>query len=83
MSIFTMIDKFKERKPRCTAVIVAAGESTRMGADKLFLPLAGIPVLARTLMQFELCRAVSEIIVVTREDKIVPVADLCKEYGVT
>lgn len=82
MSIFTMIDKFKERKPSCTAVIVAAGESTRMGADKLFLPLAGIPVLARTLMQFEQCRAVSEIIVVTREDKIVPVADLCKEYGI-
>lgn len=82
MSIFTMIDKFKGRKPSCTAVIVAAGESTRMGADKLFLPMAGIPVLARTLMQFELCRAVSEIIVVTRDDKIVPVADLCKEYGI-
>lgn len=83
MSIFTMIDKFKDRKPSCTAVIAAAGESTRMGADKLFLPLAGIPVLARTLMQFEQCRAISEIVVVTREDKIVPAADLCKEYGIT
>lgn len=83
MSIFTVIDRFKERKPSCTAVIAAAGESTRMGMDKLFLPVAGIPVLARTLMQFEQCRSVSEIIVVTREDRIVPAADLCREYGIT
>lgn len=83
MSIFTMIDKFKTKKAPCTAVIAAAGASTRMGGDKLFMPLAGIPVLARTLMQFELCPAVTEIIVVTREDRIVPVADLCREYGIT
>lgn len=83
MSIFTMFDKFKAKKAPCTAVIAAAGESSRMGADKLFLPLAGIPVLVRTLMQFEQCKAITEIIVVTREDKIVPVANLCREYGIT
>lgn len=83
MSIFTMFDRFKAKKAPCTAVIAAAGESTRMGADKLFLPLAGVPVLARTLLQFEQCRAITEIIVVTREDHIVPVADLCKTYGIT
>lgn len=82
MSVLRMIDKFKARKTFCTAVVVAAGSSTRMGADKLFLPMAGIPVLARTLMQFERCKSVSEIIVVAREDKIVPVADMCKTYGI-
>lgn len=83
MSVLRMIDKFKTKKALCTAVIVAAGSSTRMGMDKMFLPMAGIPVLARTLMQFERCKSVSEIIVVAREDKIVPVANLCKEYGIT
>jgi len=83
MSLLSMLDKFKTKKSPCTAVIVAAGASRRMGQDKLFLPLAGIPVLARTLTQFELCREIDEIIVVTREEKLLEVADLCKQYGIS
>ena len=29
----------------CSVVVVAAGESTRMGKDKLFLELSGVPLL--------------------------------------
>lgn len=83
MSILTMIDKFKAKKAACSAVIVAAGSSTRMGQDKLFLPMAGIPVLVRTLMQFETCKSINEIVIVTREEKILEVADLCREYGLS
>ena len=41
--------------PRCSAVIVAAGNSTRMGGtvSKQFLLLSKMPVLARTLRAFE------------------------------
>ena len=38
--------------PSCAAVIVAAGSSRRMGFDKLAAPLAGMPVLRRTVEAF-------------------------------
>jgi len=83
MSILKVFDKVKQKKAGCTAVIVAAGSSRRMGADKLFLPMAGIPVLVRTLLQFQRCDSVDEIIVVTRDDKLVEVAEYCKQYEIT
>lgn len=83
MSILKVFDKIKQKKSGCTAVIVAAGSSRRMGADKLFLPMAGIPVIVRTLLQFQNCDDVSEIIIVTREDKLEEVADYCKQYGIS
>ena len=33
----------------CTALVAAAGSSTRMGENKMFMDVRGIPVLARTL----------------------------------
>jgi 2-C-methyl-D-erythritol 4-phosphate cytidylyltransferase len=50
-----------------TAIIVAAGSSRRMGFNKLLAPLAGEPVLRRTLGVFQACAAVNDIIVVTSE----------------
>ena len=83
MSFLKLFDKMKQKKAGCTAVIVAAGSSRRMGADKLFLPMAGIPVIVRTLLQFQACESVDEIIIVTREDKLVEIADYCKKFGIT
>src|SRR5690606_10710015 len=47
-----------------SVIIVAAGSSRRMGFNKLLAPLAGEPVLRRTLRVFQACPAVAEIIVV-------------------
>jgi len=52
-----------------TAIIVAAGDSRRMGFDKLFAMIAGRPVIAHTIDAFERAGCVDEIIVVTREDR--------------
>lgn len=49
----------------CTAILVAAGSSRRMGFDKLAAPLDGVPVFARTLAAFMGCGEISEIILVT------------------
>lgn len=49
---------------RVSALIVAAGGSRRMGFDKLLATLGGMPVLLRTLLAFENCEAVDEIVVV-------------------
>ncbi|MEZ5383924.1 MAG: 2-C-methyl-D-erythritol 4-phosphate cytidylyltransferase [Prosthecobacter sp.] len=50
-----------------TAIIVAAGSSRRMGFNKLLAPLAGKPVLRRTLGVFQACSDVDSIIVVAGE----------------
>lgn len=50
--------------PACTAILVAAGASRRMGTDKLVWPLDGVPVLLRTLDAFLRARSIGAIIVV-------------------
>ena len=63
----------------CGAVIVAAGSASRMGGiDKVVAELKGEPMILRTVRTFQECDAVSEIVIVTREDLIVPIANLCK-----
>lgn len=47
-----------------TAIIVAAGSSQRMGFDKLAAPLAGVPVLRRTLDAFLTSECIAGVIVV-------------------
>lgn len=62
----------------CGAVIVAAGSATRMGGiDKVMAQLGGEPMIRRTVRAFQDCDAVSEIVVVTREDLILPITSLC------
>ena len=48
-----------------TAVIVAAGASTRMGFDKLSVNLGGETVLERSVRAFDECPQVDEIVLVT------------------
>jgi len=63
---------------RCGAVIVAAGSASRMGGiDKVMASLGGEPMIARTVRAFQECDAVSEIVIVTREDLIQPISRLC------
>jgi 2-C-methyl-D-erythritol 4-phosphate cytidylyltransferase len=52
-----------------TAIIVAAGDSRRMGFDKLFASIAGRPVIAHTIHAFERASCVDDMIVVAREDR--------------
>ena len=61
----------------CGAVIVAAGSASRMGGiDKVMAPLQGEPMVLRTIRQFQDCDAIKEIVVVTREDLILPIMSL-------
>ena len=63
----------------CGAVIVAAGTASRMGGiDKVMAQLGGEPMIARTVRQFQDCDAISEIVIVTRENLILPITGLCR-----
>ncbi len=68
----------------CGAVIVAAGSASRMGGiDKVMAKLRGEPMIVHTLRAFEACDAISEIVVVTREDLILPITSLTGEFSKT
>jgi molybdenum cofactor cytidylyltransferase len=49
-----------------SAVIFAAGSGTRMGADKLLLPIDGVPLVARAVAPYLACGALAEVMVVVR-----------------
>ena len=73
--------KCKKEKPSCSAVIVAAGSSQRMGSDKIMMKLGAMPVLARTVLAFENNEYVDEIIIVTKTEKLEEIADMCFKNG--
>jgi 2-C-methyl-D-erythritol 4-phosphate cytidylyltransferase len=54
---------------RVAAVIVAAGSGTRMGpgVDKLFLEIAGRPIVAHTWARFDAAPMIDELVLVVRE----------------
>lgn len=82
MSLSDLFSK-KNKTPKCSAVIVAAGSSVRMGSDKLTALLGSMPVLVRTLLAFENSEFVSEIVIVTRRDRVSEIADLCAEKKIS
>ena len=70
------------RRPRCAALVAAAGSSARMGGvNKLLQPLEGVPVLVRTLAAFQVAGSVDEIIIAAREEDILEISQLCRTYG--
>ena len=74
----------RERKTEdsCSVVVVAAGSSARMdGIDKIMTPLGGEPLLLHALKPFQASDLVSEIVIVTREDKMVQIGALCSQKG--
>lgn len=65
----------------CGAVIVAAGTASRMeGIDKVMAPLAGEPMIVRTVRTFQQCDAIREIVIVTRGDLLQNIMELCHDF---
>ena len=65
----------------CGAVIVAAGNASRMGGiDKVMAPLDGEPMIVKTVRAFQECPAVREIVIVTRPDLLETIMSLCHSF---
>jgi 2-C-methyl-D-erythritol 4-phosphate cytidylyltransferase len=66
-----------------SAIIVAAGKSTRMGADvdKLFLEVLDRPLVAHTWERFETIDSVQEIVLVVRPGMEEPFRELADRFG--
>src|SRR5579862_5440808 len=68
-----------------SAIIVAAGKGTRMGAniDKLFLEVAGRPVVAHTWARFNGMEEIDYIVVVVRDGMQQVFKELAERYGLS
>lgn len=66
-----------------SAIIVAAGQGTRMGkgVDKLFLEVAGRPVVAHTWQRFNDAPGIDEIVIVVRDGMQSAFAELAREFN--
>ena len=67
-----------------SAVIVCAGNSTRMGGvNKILLPLGERLVIGVTMQAFESCPEISEIVIVAREADIPAIKQEAESAGIT
>jgi len=65
---------------KTTAIIVAAGDSRRIGFDKIFADLRGKPVLAHSLEAFQSSVCIDEIVVVVKENRLDEAMLLCSDF---
>ena len=66
----------------CAAVIVAAGSATRMqGIDKMLAPLAGVPVVLRSVRALAASDCIDSLVLVTRAELMETLRMLCAEVS--
>ena len=66
----------------CAAVVVAAGSATRMqGIDKMLVPLAGVPVVLRSVRALAASDCIDSLVLVTRAELMETLRTLCAEVS--
>ncbi|MHB0870052.1 MAG: 2-C-methyl-D-erythritol 4-phosphate cytidylyltransferase [Chloroflexota bacterium] len=66
---------------RRAAIIVAAGRGTRMGEDKVWLPLGGLPVVAHSLKAFATLPSVRRVVLVVSRERVQSGRELVARLG--
>lgn len=91
MGIFSKLFSKKENQiisvDNVCAVIVAAGNSTRMNLpenkSKQFLEIDGIAVIGHTMLAYEMAKNITDMVVVTRQEDLLAISDIAKSLGIT
>lgn len=75
------VNKENEKLP---VIVVAAGNSTRMqGINKQLTCIFGVPLIIRTLMVFESCENISNIILVVRTEDVFEMQMMTEKFGIS
>lgn len=84
--LFSMIKSKNDKKVHFTsAIILAGGSGTRLGAGtpKQHLLLAGKEIVVRSMLAFEACGNIHEIVIVCRDGEQSIYEDYKERYGIT
>ncbi|MBO5745621.1 MAG: 2-C-methyl-D-erythritol 4-phosphate cytidylyltransferase [Clostridia bacterium] len=66
---------------KISVIVVCGGSSSRMnGIDKMFAEISGVPVCVRSVLAFQNCDEIDNIVVVTREENILKMQQLCEQF---
>ena len=77
-------DTYVGSEGTASAIIVAAGSSTRMGGvSKQLLSIGGIPVIARTLLAFQRASCIKNIVLVARESDVPDLQIIAEKYMIS
>ena len=70
--------------PKTAAIILAAGSSTRMDSEipKQLIEINDIPIMIRSIMAFEECESISEIVLVAPEEYVSYYRSLVRTYKI-
>ncbi len=63
-----------------SALITAAGSSTRFGKNKMLVPIGGQPLLLRTVQRFAACDEIEEIVVTARATDLAHYTSLLDDF---
>lgn len=64
-----------------SVIIVCGGSSSRMnGIDKMFAEVGGMPISSLTVSAFQKCDFVDNIIIVTKDDSVLKMQQMCEKY---
>jgi 2-C-methyl-D-erythritol 4-phosphate cytidylyltransferase len=68
-----------------TAILLAGGSGTRLGTgdNKAYLPLGAHPLLAWSLVAFERCELIDDVVIVTRDEDRARAREVAEAAGVT
>lgn len=82
--IFHIASGNDKAKKFTSAIVLAGGSSLRMESDttKQLMLLQGIPVVVHSLMAFDGCDRINEIIVVAKENEIPLYKGFAEKYGI-
>ncbi|MBE6786981.1 MAG: 2-C-methyl-D-erythritol 4-phosphate cytidylyltransferase [Ruminococcaceae bacterium] len=73
-----------ESKGNVPVIVVAAGSSSRMkGTNKQLAQIGSVPVVIKSLLAFENCSSISNIILVVRTEDLFQIQMLCEKYMVS
>ena len=65
-----------------SAIIVSAGNSTRMGTDKQFINICGKPAIIHTIEAFESSSIINEIVIVCKKDHLEDMVDIINKNNI-
>lgn len=70
---------------KCAGIILCAGSGSRMNLEinKLFIELFSKPIVAYSLMAFEKCPLIDEIVLVARKQDIASLKEIAESLGIT